>query len=137
MPRTHGHSAKGKRCYGLQDWNARGRINAIGALLSGLLLSVGLTNANVDADIFHLWATRDLLPKLPDRSVLVLDNATFHKRKDTGYALEKAGHTLLFLPPYSPDLNEIEQKWAQAKAYRRKTGKSAEQIFERQNWNQN
>ena len=108
MPRTHGYSAKGKRCFGLQDWNARGRVNVIGALLSGVLLSVGLTDANVDADIFHLWATEDLLPKLPDPSVLVLDNATFHKRQDTRRALERAGHTLLFLPPYSPDLNDIE-----------------------------
>ena len=137
MPRTHGYSAKGKRCYGVQDWNARGRVNAIGALLSGVLLSVGLTDANVDADIFHMWATEDLLPKLPEQSVLVLDNATFHKRKDTQRALERAGHTLLFLPPYSPDLNDIEHTWAQAKAYRRKTGKSVEQIFETQNWNQN
>ena len=137
MPGTHGYSAKGKRCFGLQDWNARGRVNVIGALLSGVLLSVGLTDANVDADIFHLWATEDLLPKLPDQSVLVLDNATFQKRQDTRRAFERAGHILLFLPPYSPDLNHIEHTWAKAKAHRRKTGKSAEQIFKSQNWNQN
>ena len=54
MPRTHGYSAKGKPCYGVQDWNARGRVNVIGALLAGALLSVGLTHSNVDADIFEL-----------------------------------------------------------------------------------
>ena len=130
MPRRHGYAPKGKRCYGVQDWNARGRVNVIGALLAGTLLTLGITDANVDADIFQLWATQDLIPKLPEHAVLVMDNATFHKRNDTQNAIKAARHTLLFLPPYSPDLNPIEHTWAQAKSIRRKTGKSTEQIFE-------
>ena len=130
MPRTHGYSLRGKRCFGTQNWNARGRTNAIGALHAGALLSVGLTQANVDADIFNLWLRSDLLPKLPPGSVLVMDNATFHKRQDTKTMIAHAGHILEYLPPYSPDLNPIEHKWAQAKAIRRKTGKSTETIFE-------
>ena len=43
--------------------------------------------------------------------------------------LEDAGHTLQYLPPYSPDLNPIEHKWAQAKKLRQKTGLSPYQIF--------
>jgi len=89
------------------------------------------------ADIFNLWLTQDLIPKLPPGAVLVLDNATFHKRADTRVAIETAGHTLEYLPSYSPDLNKIEQKWAQAKAVRRKTGQSVEAVFQNQNWNQN
>ena len=137
MPRTHGYSQRGQPCLGQHDWNAKGRINAIGALLAGVLICVGLTEANVDADIFNLWLEHDLLPKLPDRAVLVLDNATFHKRSDTPKIIKKAGHTLEYLPPYSPDLNMIEQKWAQAKAHRRKSGKSTEEIFKCHKWNQN
>lgn len=49
MPRTHGYSLRGQRCPGKHDWNARGRINVIGALLAGALLIVGLTTSNVDA----------------------------------------------------------------------------------------
>ncbi len=101
-----------------------------------VLSSIGLTNANVDADIFSLWPARDLLPKLPPKSVVVKDNATFHKRADTRARIEAAGHTLEYLPPYSPDLNPIEQKWAQAKAVRRRTGRTTDQIFAIQNWNQ-
>ena len=55
MPRTHGYTPRGRKCHGKRDWNARGRINAIGALLAGVLLTVGLTQANVDADLFNLW----------------------------------------------------------------------------------
>ena len=45
-------------------------------------------------------------------------------------AIEDAGHTLLYLPPYSPDFNPIEKKWAQAKAIRRRIGCSIDGLFE-------
>ena len=48
-----------------------------------------------------------------------MDNATFHKRKDTTELIEDAGHTILWLPPYSPDLNRIEQMWAWVKQKRK------------------
>ena len=130
MPRTHGYSRRGKRCFGTHNWNAKGRINVIGALLAETLLTVSLTEANVDADLFNLWLKHDLIPKLPPGAVLVLDNATFHRRQDTKEIIKAAGHILQYLPPYSPDLNPIEHKWAQAKAIRRKKGKTTEQIFE-------
>lgn len=130
MPRTHGYAPVGKRCHGIKDWNARGRTNAIGALIGKALLTVGLFNTNVNADVFTAWLKQDLIPKLPKNAVLVMDNATFHKRSDTLQAIEKAGHTALFLPPYSPDLNPIEQKWAQAKALRRRKTCSIDQLFQ-------
>lgn len=129
MPRTHGYAPRGQRCTGCHDWHAKGRINAIGALFRGALLSVGLTASNVDADIFNLWLSDDLLPKLPPGTVIVLDNAAFHKRSDTREMIENAGHHIEFLPPYSPDLNPIEHKWAQAKAIRRRTGQTPDEIF--------
>jgi transposase len=49
-----------------------------------------------------------------------MDNAAFHKNKDMQEEIKEAGHTLEYLPSYSPDLNPIEQKWAQAKAIRKK-----------------
>ncbi len=129
MPRTHGYAPKGQRCTDRLDWHAKGRINVIGALLAGVLLSVGLTETNVDADIFNLWLRHDLIPKLPPESVLVLDNATFHKRADTRAMIDAEGHVLEYLPAYSPDPNKIEHKWTQAKSIRRKTGKAVDEIF--------
>jgi transposase len=116
MPRTHGYSVRGKRCHGLRDWNKKpaGRTNVIGALIGKLLLTVGLFTTSITADVFHSWVIQDLLPKLPKNSVVVMDNATFHKRADIKHAFISAGHILEFLPPYSPDLNPIEQKWAKA-----------------------
>jgi transposase len=72
---------------------------------------------------------QDLLPKLPLHSVVVMDNATFHKRQDTRDAIQNAGHTLEYLPAYSPDLNPIEHKWAQAKALRKQQNQTVDMLF--------
>ena len=119
MPRTHGYALKGERCYGKHDWGAKGRTNAIGALLGKQLLTVSLFDHNIDTQTFTSWLKQDLIPKLPKDSVIVLDNATFHKNKDMQDYIRKAGFTLEYLPPYSPDLNPIEHKWAQAKSLRK------------------
>jgi transposase len=129
MPRTHGYSAKGSLCFGTQNWNAKGRTNVIGAIIGKLLLTVMLFTTNIDTDVFYGWMTQDLLPKCPPNSVIVMDNAAFHKRKDIQDAIHKAGFILEYLPPYSPDLNPIEPKWAQAKAIRRKYQCSIEEVF--------
>jgi hypothetical protein len=129
MPRTHGYSVKGKRCFGKHDWHAKGRVNVIGAIVDNQLLSICLFETTIDSDVFFAWLTQDLILKLPEESVVVMDNATFHKRADMREALETAGHTLLYLPPYSPDLNPIEHKWAQAKAIRRQLGCSTFELF--------
>lgn len=129
MPRTHGYALKGKPCYGTHDWGAKGRTNVIGALFKGMLLTLSLFEGNVNTDIFTSWLQQDLLPKLPQKSVVIMDNATFHKSITIQESLNSAGHSLLYLPPYSPDLNPIEKKWAQAKALRRKCQSPIEQLF--------
>ena len=120
MPRLHGYATKGSRCFGTHDWGAKGRTNVIGALLFGALLTVSLFQTNVNTEIFNTWVMQDLIPKLPPKSVVIMDNASFHKGEAMKKAIENAGHTLLYLPPYSPDLNPIEKKWTQAKAIRRR-----------------
>jgi transposase len=129
MPRTHGYSTQGQRCFGEHDWHAKGRINVIGAIANNRFLSICLFETTVDSDVFFAWLTQDLIRKLPNNSIVVMDNATFHKRNDMREALETAGHTLLYLPPYSPDLNPIEHKWAQAKSIRRRLGCSTFKLF--------
>lgn len=130
MPRAHGYTPQEQRCYGVRDWHAKGRTNAIGALIGKTLLTVGLFNTTVNTDVFTAWLIQDLILKLPDNAVLVMDNATFHKRADTIQAIQKAGHIALFLPPYSPDLNPIEHKWAQAKTLRKKMNCKIDQLFQ-------
>jgi transposase len=130
MPRTHGYAPRGNRCYGKHDWGAKGRTNVIGALLGQVLLTVSLFSSSINTITFSSWIEQDLLPKLPPKSVVILDNATFHKGGAMQNTLKDAGHTLIYLPAYSPDLNPIEKKWAQAKSRRRKVGCSIDQLFQ-------
>jgi hypothetical protein len=133
MPRTHGYSIYGQRCYGKHDWGAKGRTNVIGALLGGVLLTVSMFESTINTDVYTAWVKQDLIPKLPPQSIIVMDNATFHKGNEMKIVIEEAGHTLLYLPPYSPDLNPIEKKWAQAKALRRRIGGSIHSLFKHSN----
>lgn len=94
MPRTHGYSHRGQSCYGKHDWGTKGRTNVIGALLAGTLLTTALGTSNVTADLFHAWITKELLPQAPPGAVIVMDNATFHKRKDTQEAIKNANFIL-------------------------------------------
>ena len=129
MPRTHGYAAIGLRCYGKQDWGAKGRTNVIGALLEKRLIGVALFTCNIDSDVFHAWVKTTLIPSLPENSVIVMDNASFHKREDIQKLITDSGHIIEYLPPYSPDLNPIEHKWAEKKKLRRKLNCSIEELF--------
>jgi transposase len=56
------------------------------------------------------------LPNLSKPTVIVMDNASFHKNEALLELIKAKGHIVEFLPPYSPDLNPIEHKWAEKKA---------------------
>ncbi|MER2530540.1 MAG: transposase, partial [Candidatus Competibacter sp.] len=81
------------------------------------------------AEVFLAWTHRVLLPQLPPATMIVLDNAAFHKRQDIQNTLRQAGHTRGYLPPYSPDLNPIEHQWAQAKALCKQSHCSVDELF--------
>ena len=104
-------------------------MNAIGAITDFKLFDVCLFDTYINSDVFYGWLIQQLLPSIPDKSVIVLDNATFHRRNDMQAAIEQQGHDLEFLPPYSPDLNPIEKKWAQAKSIRRKYDYTPDELF--------
>ena len=131
MPRTHGYSRVGERCYDSHNWNAKGRKNVIGALLGSSLIACGIIESNVDTDVFNAWVEKILIPDLPKNSVVVMDNASFHKSQKTKDLIHNNGHILEFLPPYSPDLNPIEHKWAQAKSIRRKHNCDVLELFQK------
>ncbi|HGJ5882840.1 transposase [Arsenophonus sp.] len=99
LPRNHGYSPKGQLCYGCKDWLAKGRTNAIGALLGTTLLTVTLFDGNINSHVFYSWITQCLIPVLPQKLVLFMDNVSFHKREDILHAIEKAEHQVEFLPP--------------------------------------
>ena len=79
--------------------------------------------------MFYAWVRQALLPSLKQPTVIVIDNASFHKRNDIIEAMLDAGHIIEWLPKYSPDLNKIEMQWAAKKHIRRTTGCSIDELF--------
>ncbi|MBH5330101.1 IS630 family transposase [Eikenella sp. S3360] len=117
--RPYGCAPRGKRCYARYDWQGRNQTNAIGALHGGRLFAVSLFDCSINRQVFDGWAEQVLIPNLPENSVVVMDNATFHKGA-VMKMLEKHKHSVLWLSPYSPDLNPIEHTWAWIKRMRQK-----------------
>ncbi|MBF7686725.1 transposase [Acinetobacter sp. EC24] len=66
----------------------------MGALYQGQLFAVGLFDCKINSDVFYFWVEHFFIPELPKHSVIVMDNATFHKRVDTQKLLEQHGHGL-------------------------------------------
>ena len=62
----------------------------------------------MDSVLFETWFEDMLLPVLPLRTTIVMDNATFHRKQILVPFAEKIGHRIVFLPPYSLELNPIE-----------------------------
>jgi len=87
----------------------------IGAMsLRGILASMTIEEAT-DGDIFLAYVEHILCPALKHGDVVVMDNLSSHKIKAVRQLIEKAGAEVLYLPPYSPDLNPIEKAWSKLK----------------------
>ena len=85
----------------------------------------------MDTAVFIAWTEPILLPNIPEKSAIVMDNATFHQGQDMQNMIEDSGYTLLYLPPYSPDLNPSETTWAHAQHIRGTTNGSLNELFTR------
>ena len=89
----------------------RERISIIAALLGKKILAPLVFNGHTDTKIFNQWIEECLIPELPPGCVVIMDNASFHRSKKTRELIESANCRLVYLPPYSPDLNPIEGWW--------------------------
>ena len=69
---------------------------------------MGLFDCKVNSDVFHFWVDKFLLPELPSNSVIVMDNAAFHKRQDIQDLLSQHGHQILWLPPLGIRIQSIQ-----------------------------
>jgi transposase len=93
----------------------------LGAMsLNGMIATMTIEEPT-DTDIFLAYIEHLLYPVLKPGDVVVMDNLSAHKAPAVREWIEKAGAELLYLPPYSPDLNPIEKAWAKLKQLLRAT----------------
>jgi transposase len=116
----YGYSEAGERIYGLKSGNRRGRVNMIAGYRDGKLIAPFTVEGACNRTVFELWLETFLIPILQPGQRLVIDNASFHHGGRIRELVEAAGCRVLYLPPYSPDLNRIEKCWAWLKSRIRK-----------------
>ena len=120
MTRTHGRALRGER---LVDYVPHGHWKTttfLAALrLDGLTAPLVIDGA-VNGEIFLAYVRQQLVPTLKPGDIVVMDNLSSHKAEGVREALKTAGAELLYLPPYSPDFNPIEQVFAKLKHLLRK-----------------
>jgi transposase len=90
-------------------------LTTLGAMSLRGMEAVMTVESATDGDIFLTYLEQVLCPKLKPNSVVVLDNLSAHKVRGVRELIEATGATLLYLPPYSPDLNPIEKAWSKLK----------------------
>ena len=79
--------------------------------MTGTMCREGFYQGTMTGDFFEVWFEEHLIPALADDVVIIMDNASFHNKKKRRAIAEKHRRKLIFLPPYSPDLNPIEHFW--------------------------
>jgi len=92
------------------------RTGIVSALNGKNILSPLMYDGVMDSTLFEQWFEYCLFQEIPPSSVIVLDNASFHRKSKLISLAHEYGHRVIFLPPYSPELNPIENFWAWLKA---------------------
>ena len=119
--REHCYAEKGRQVIGYIRGRKYRRVSIVAAKMGKKVIAPLQYEGTMDSVLFETWFQSCLLQALPDASVIVMDNAAFHRKIKLFALAELAGLTLIFLPPYSPDLNPIENFWAWLKNRLRKT----------------
>jgi len=88
------------------------RLGIVAAQMGKKILSPLQYSGTMTSQLFEKWFQDCLLKELPANSVIVMDNAAFHRKSHLVLAAQDKGHRIIFLPPYSPELNPIENFWA-------------------------
>ena len=116
MTRLYGRGPSGQRVHDDKPYNHGENVSMVGALgVRGLRTMMTLGGA-MDGLAFLIFVRSFLVKTLRRGDIVVMDNLSVHKVKGVREAIEAAGATVYYLPPYSPDLNPIEQCWSKLKA---------------------
>ena len=120
MARLRGWAPKGERCRAAVPHGHWKTITFVGGLtLSGFCAPM-LLDGPMDGEAFLAWCEQMLAPNLRSDDIVIMDNLSAHKVGGVREAIEARGAELLYLPPYSPDFNPIENAFAKLKAHVRK-----------------
>jgi len=120
MTRSHGRCARGTRLVAKVPHGHWRTLTFLAALRCDRIDAPCVIDGPINGESFLAYVEQVLLPALRPGDIVVIDNLGSHKGKAVRQAIRAAGAKLFFLPPYSPDLNPIEQVFAKLKTLLRK-----------------
>ena len=120
MTRLHGRCAVGQRLVAKVPHGHWKTLTFVAGLRCDGIVAPCVFDRPINAVSFLAWVTKFLVPTLRRGDVVIMDNLSSHKAVAVRRAIRSAGALLMFLPPYSPDLNPIEQAFSKLKTLLRK-----------------
>ena len=111
LHREYGYAPRGEKVIESVCGRKFQRTNIVAAKMGDRIIAPMQYNGTTDAPLFEYWFKQCLLPCLPENTVIIMDNASFHSKKRLNEIAQKHNQRIIFLPPYSPELNPIENFW--------------------------
>lgn len=115
--KDRGWGKKGAILLGKKSGKHYERTNIIAGYVNKKSIAPMVFNGSCNTKLFNRWVEHFLIKELHPGQAVVMDNASFHKSPKTRELIESVGCRLIFLPPYSPDLNPIEKFWGNMKRW--------------------
>lgn len=120
MTRSYGRAPRGCRCVGSAPLGGWQTSTFVAGLRHHRLTAPMVADGPMDGEMFLAWVEQFLCPTLKSGDIVILDHLSSHKVDGIKEAVALAGATVLYLPPYSPDLNPIEKLFSKLKSLLRK-----------------
>ena len=115
MSRRYAWSKRGEQAIVSEPFKKSNNHTLIGAMsLSGMRTSMLIEGA-VDGEAFLVFLRHFLAPKIGKGTLVIMDNLPAHKIKGVRESIEATGAKLLYLPPFSPEYNPVEECWSKVK----------------------
>ncbi len=131
MARLYGRSKRGERCRAAIPHGHWMSTTLVSALSTEGIIAPMIMDGAMDGEMFTAYVRTLLAPCLMPGDIVIMDNLPAHKVSAARQAIQAAGATLLFLPPYSPDFNPVEKAINQIKAFLKKTAaRTKEELHE-------
>ena len=131
MTRLCGRAVRGERVTGHVPFAAWKTLTFVAALRCDKMTAPMMIKGAMNGEAFLAYIKQCLVPTLERGDIVVMDNVPSHKVEGVQQAIEAAGATLRYLPPYSPDLNPIEAAYSAFKTFLRKCAERTEQALGR------
>ena len=117
ISKDRGWDLKGVIIKGKKSGKYYKRTNIIAGYTNNIPIAPFVFKGPCNTELFNKWVEECLICELKPGQVVIMDNAAFHRSPRTRELIESVGCKLMFLPPYSPDLNPIEKFWANMKRW--------------------